>query len=205
MRGGHLPQGFPSGQAFQQGPPPCAVASPPLTGRRWKLRGWQYGAPAPGPAARSRRGIRPGPRRRGRCGEGAGAAGGSGAEMLNQLIYSDIGPAQGEILGPGLQESGAMVNPVTANPYAGITATPTGSLWDLAKKIPSLPSMPGGGMTGGTGGDSGEGMSLWSDTVNPFSFNPVATGTPRYQAHEATPYGFEDELQRRLAMIRGAL
>ena len=122
-----------------------------------------------------------------------------------------LGTAVNDPLGAWLIEQGYPMDPQYA---AEVTAgTPNWaaqpSMWDQAKdlwdKKPSLPSMPGGGMTGDAGGGGeGDGMSLWSDTVSPYGFNPAATGVPNYQAHEATPYGFEDELQRRLALIRGA-
>ena len=80
-------------------------------------------------------------------------AGGAGGAMANELIYSDIGPAQGSVLPPGVQESGAITYPVDANPYAGITAKPTGSIWDTAKdvlkKMPSTPPGTGSGQATG--------------------------------------------------------
>jgi hypothetical protein len=136
-------------------------------------------------------------------------AGGAGGAMANELIYSDIGPAQGSVLPSGIQESGAITYPVEANPYAGITAKSTGSLWDTARntmqKLPSMPSGMGGGQaTGGGGGGEGEQMNLWSDTVSPYGFDPVRAYQPNYLNIPQAAYPFEAELQRRLALIRGA-
>ncbi len=137
-------------------------------------------------------------------------AGGAGGAMANELIYSDIGPAQGSVLPSGIQESGAITYPVEANPYAGITAKSTGSLWDATRnamqKLPSMPSGMGGGQaTGGVGGGGeDEQMNLWSETATPYGFNPVQPYQPTYLNIPQAAYPFEAELQRRLALIRGA-
>jgi hypothetical protein len=136
---------------------------------------------------------------------GAGAGGGA---LTNELIYSDIGPAQGSVLPPGVQESGAITYPVEANPYAGITAKPTGSIWDTAKdvlkKMPSTPPGTGSGQATGAGGDEGEQMNIWSETATPKAFGAVQPYQPTYLNLQQAAFPFEAELQRRLALIRGA-
>jgi hypothetical protein len=73
------------------------------------------------------------------------------------------------------------------------------------QKLPSMPSGMGGGQaTGGMGGGDGEQMNLWSDTVSPYGFDPVRAYQPSYLNIPQAAYPFEAELQRRLALIRGA-
>jgi hypothetical protein len=82
------------------------------------------------------------------------------------------------------------------------------SIWETAREIgkklpPMPPGMGSGQATGGVGGD-GEQMNLWSDTATAHEFNPVQPYQPSYINIPQAAYPFEEELKRRLALIRGA-
>jgi hypothetical protein len=154
---------------------------------------------------------------------GSGAAAGSGwapaaAQLAGAGEFSTAMPWQAALMeaqtgaGAGLTaaEMTALGMPSWAAaagslPLPQIKGPGPQGLLDKAKNIPSLPGGTGGqgGLLDG-GGDSGDGGSIWSDTVNPLSFNPIQGSQFQQPGTFASPYGFDAELQKRLALIRGA-
>jgi hypothetical protein len=155
---------------------------------------------------------------------GSGAAAGSGwapaaAQLAGAGEFSTAMPWQAALMeaqtaaGAGLTaaEMQALGIPAWAA-YTGSLPLPQikgptpagGGLLDKAKNIPTLPGGLGGQgglLDGGEGGESG---SIWSDYVNPMSFNPIEGPQFQQPGTFASPYGFDAELQKRLALIRGA-